>query len=85
MATVPQRAKGEPMEARWTHRRVRDIEPTMRLELRKGTHGTGEVLGAVEYWMESAKSMDEADRIAQRIEEEARAQGYTILPDADSF
>ena len=73
------------MDARWTHRRVRGIEPTMRLALRIGTAGTGHELGAVQYWIDSGKSMEEADRIASRIEEDARAAGYTILPDVEAF
>lgn len=73
------------MQARWTHKRIRAIEPTIRLELRVGEDGTGAVLGAVECWVESEKSMDETDRICQRIEADAKAEGYTILPDADGF
>jgi hypothetical protein len=73
------------MDARWIHKRMRGIEPTMRLELRAGTQGHGRVLGAAEYWTMSNKSMDEADRLCQRIEDDARADGYTILPDAETF
>ena len=73
------------MDARWTHRRVAGIEPTMRLALRIGTHGTGREIGAVQYWMHSDRSMVEADRISAHIEADARAEGYTILPDQDEF
>lgn len=73
------------MDARWTHTRIQAIEPTMRVALRAGTQGTGTELGAVQYWSNSTKSMDEADRICGRIEADARTQGYTILPDADQI
>ena len=73
------------MDARWTHARVRPaIEATMRLSLRVGTKGQGRELGAVQYWMQSDRSMDEADRICMRIEADARAHGYVVLQDADA-
>lgn len=72
------------MHARWTHTRVLgQIEPTMRLALRAGTKGTGKELGAVQYWTESDRSMDEAHRICLCIEADVRAAGYTILPDME--
>ena len=77
--------KERSMNARWTHTSVAGIEPTMRLALCVGTHGRGRALGAVQYWRHSEKSMDEADRICARIEADARAAGYTILPDNDTF
>ena len=68
--------------ARWTHTKVLgQIEPTMRFSLRAGAKGTGEELGAVQYWMDSARSMEEADTICLHIEARARADGYAILPD----
>ena len=56
----------------------------MRLALRAGTHGTGAELGAVQYWIKSDRSRDEADRICMHIESRARQSGYTILPDAEA-
>ena len=55
--------------ARWTHARITPaIEPTIRLALRVGARGTGQELGAVQYWSRSTRSMDEADRIAACID-----------------
>ena len=69
------------MDARWTYTRVRGIVPTIRAALRAGTHGTGQELGACEYWPDSNKSQEDADRICAGIEADARAAGYTILPE----
>lgn len=74
------------MDARWTHTRIRGaIAPTMRVALRVGTQGTGRELGAVQYWLYSKRSLDEATRICEDIEARAREDGYTILPDADPY
>jgi hypothetical protein len=70
--------------ARWITTTIPgQITPTMRATLRAGKAGTGQELGSTQYWPDSHKSADAADDICAAIEERARTNGYTILPEED--
>ena len=74
------------MFARWTQSRVPgQIQPTMRLALRVGALGKGKIIKSVQYWTESDRSRDEAESVCLRIEEDAKAQGYIVLPDGEKM
>ena len=65
-------------EAIWTCKRVRGAgQDTLVYALMAGRKGTGRTLGRCETW-DNPISQAAADGILARIEEDARAEGYTI-------
>ena len=71
--------------AKWV--RTRSGRDT-RYELRAGRKGTGQALGqhhtSVLVWHDSPKSLEAADPYLARLEEDAIAAGYTVLPEDES-
>ena len=51
---------------------------TLTATLQGGAQGQGKILGRFHYWAHSAHAKAAANLIAERIEDEAWDQGYTI-------
>lgn len=67
--------------ARWIIKKIPAATYTLRARLMAGKASKGKELGSISYWPDSSKSVEMANKIMMRIEEEAYAKGYLIWSD----